>query len=656
MNTQKMETETRSRRITMLGSAGFLVMLLTIIACSDDDNPADSGPADTAPPSVSSVTAVDAQHIDVVFNEPLDRSSAEQAVNYSIIEGAGIAQALRESESPGDTLAVWALALKADQRTVSLTVDAMTVVPYDMSIVGVEDASGNGITTPVSKSFTGSTDADVTPPELAYRVPKPNAKDVPIAAPLSLVFSEAITYDSFVGGVDWTSSGGNVPFIVLSYDMGVHIEVVPDSPLQPGTKYTVTLAGLQDESGNTMPSVSWSFTTTSNVDATPPTFVSSSPADGQTQVSIYTDISMTFSEPIDQMEGWISIAPDIVIGDVSWLDGGKTFVIQLAEPLFDDQQYVITILPDGVKDLAGNGIREGVVVRFTTGNALATGRISGILGGDPLSEDANDPTGAYAIAFTEGFFVISGFDVVASNDTYDLTNLDDGVYWPWAIMNSNNNDVLDIDDGDAFGAYGMDLRIYDETEDSVVVAGGGHVGGVNFPLFDPSAITGTLSYDGVHSDGYYYVGIGLFDADDFDPTGEPLFGGYAYWPNDTQWWVHTLDGLPDGRYYIGAYMDVNESSSYEPGIDPAGFYGGDTPTLVWVQKGRDFLNLVIVLEDPSTPTSFQAGAKWPAVKTARYPGLERIREMDTQLSELIESPLHGHGKYVRFTAMPTTRR
>jgi hypothetical protein len=113
---------------------------------------------------------------------------------------------------------------------------------------------------------------------------------------------------------------------------------------------------------------------------------------------------------------------------------------------------------------------------------------------------------------------MGGFDIVAGNNTYDITNLTGDTYYPFAIMDSNGDDVIDPATGDALGMYGVDVRAGDLSPDSVVIADGNRITGVNFPLFDPSAIAGTIAYDGGYSPGFYTIGVGLFDADNFDRT------------------------------------------------------------------------------------------------------------------------------------------
>jgi hypothetical protein len=62
--------------------------------------------------------------------------------------------------------------------------------------------------------------------------------------------------------------------------------------------------------------------------------------------------------------------------------------------------------------------------------------------------------------------------------------------------------------GDALGAYGFNISNPDYA-DSVIISNGTHANGINFPIYDLSAITGTATYDGA-ADPYWEIYTGLF--------------------------------------------------------------------------------------------------------------------------------------------------
>jgi Bacterial Ig-like domain len=234
-------------RLTATGFA--LALLITgITGCDDDDDT--TGPNDTTPPSISDVTAVDANHIDVEFSETVRAASAEELSHYVILNPI----------VPSDSLLIVAAALQADKKTVSLATETQADVPYQLRVVGVEDEHGNEITTPAVRSFTGTTDPDVTEPALITSAPAANATDVPVGTTVSMTFTEPVTFSSFSSGTTVSSTSGPVLYSADTDD-GVHYTVVPVNPLQSGTQYTVTMTGIQDPAGNTMPTRTWVFTT-----------------------------------------------------------------------------------------------------------------------------------------------------------------------------------------------------------------------------------------------------------------------------------------------------------------------------------------------------------------------------------------------------------
>ena len=609
----------------------FVVLLvIALVNCSSDDTTTGGGPPDTTPPAVTSVTPVDQGHIDVVFSETVRRDGAERPENYRIVEVvtplAGDALA-----APGDTLRVGVASLGSDNRTVTLSLfDLMDTVNYEMKITGVSDASGNTITSPVTRAFTGTSEADMTPPTLVYRSPTPNATGVGVAQPVIFRFSEPVDYPSVASGVTWTVAGGGaaVPF-QLESEGPTEFALSPQATLAKNTQYTVTLTGVMDFSANTMPVTSWTYTTTPNTDTTPPTVVSSVPANNATNVSVNANLSITFSEAINQVTFRAQLSPDVGEGTATWSNGGKTVTFDPVAPLATNRQYTLTILPGDMADLAGNKNVQLVNIVFSTGSTLASGGFSGTIAGDP-GTGAADPTGAIVAAadaqvFATDDFNILGNDVVAGNDTYNIRHLPDDVYYPLAIKNTNGDNELDPSTGDAIGLYGVDIRMGDMDPDSVTVSGGNQVPGVNFPLYDISAIAGTVSYEGTYAGGFYNLFVGVFDTVGFDPTQPPDYGTTANWPYDTRFSVNGLDdGLADGSYYVGAYMDVNTNAQYDPGTDPAGFYNGIIPTAITIANGSDAIGLVIVLEDPVTPTSrATAGVSWPK-PAHRAPWLKKL--------------------------------
>jgi Bacterial Ig-like domain len=612
-------------------------LLIALAGCGSDDNTTSTETPDTTPPAVTSVMAIDGSHIDVTFNEKVQRSGAENSGNYVIIQTTTARPEpvmVAEPSAPGDTLRIATVSLSTDQLTASITTnDPMSAVNYDMIVTGVKDASGNAIAEAVATSFAGSIDPDVTPPALVYRNPGPGATGVAIAQPIEFTFSEAVDYFSVVNGLGWTRTNGGIPVpFDVDFD-GNHFTLTPSVLLSPGTQYTVSLTGVQDYFANVMPMTSWSYTTTSTADNDPPLFVSSVPPNLATNVSVNTNFSLTFSEPVNEISLEVQIVPSLGRGDPPvWSNGDKTLTFDPYDPLLPNQQYLVSILPGGFEDLAGNAFGGIVTIVFSTGGTLETGRFRGTISGDPNSSAASDPTGAVVAApdrspFEDGDnFILYGSAVVAANDTYDIQHLPDGVYYPISVMDTNGDNEIDPSTGDAVGAYGVDFNNPLSMLDSVVVTGGNFQNGIDFPLFDASAIAGDVMYTGFYAGDFYNLFIGVFDTNGFDPTNPPDYGDTGGWPYNTEFNFNTLDdGLADGTYYVAAYLDVNNNSLYDSATDPAGIYGGSTPTAVNIQNGSDALGLTILLEDPAPAARQSIGIAWPEPAN-RAPWLKKLAE------------------------------
>jgi hypothetical protein len=401
----------------------------------------------------------------------------------------------------------------------------------------------------------------------------------------------------------------------------------PVVPMDRNTLHTALLSNTAtDLSGNPLSPTSWAFRTTGSTDTTPPALVSTTPIDGATNVPTDGFIELDFSEPIDPTSlEQVLITPVPGDGIEEWLDGGRTVRFTPYEPLLDDTQYLLVLPGGAIRDLAGNASTESYTIQFTTGPSFAGGRIEGTLSGDPFSVSADDPTGALVIATTTEVFAdgdemdILGIGIVATNDTYSIGRLPDGFYYPFVVLDSNGDGVIDPETGDAIGAFGVNVRNNDFTQASVYIAGGATVSQVDFPLFDPVAICGNVFYDGdVYTAdlGFMNYLVGAFDASSFDPEnpGEPAARterSLAWQPN---YKLHELEhGLEPGTYYIGCFLDVNSNDVFDPGLDPSGYFAnletGD-PLPVTVENGTDVHNINIHIDDPQVGLAHSSAVSW----------------------------------------------
>jgi methionine-rich copper-binding protein CopC len=608
-------------RLSLVAAA---LLALSLAACGDDSNP--TTPNDTTPPGVTNVTPVDAYHIDITFSEQVTKSSAEDEANYTITETGAVPVAPRGiATAKGAGFAIVGATLKNDNKTVTLaTGTSMSGFNFDVTVHNVSDMTGNKIgEAGATKPFTGSGTPDVTAPSVVSHTPLSDATNIVINATVVVTFSEAIKTATaqWVPGSPLTNArkaalGVGVGF--TSAIDGAKLTLTPDAPLAYNQTYTVIVSGT-DAAGNAGGNTSWSFTTTANNDHTPPTVVSTSPANGATYVALDANLSITFSESIDSSRSNVELVPDPGAGVATWSNGGKTVTFNPNASLLTNQQYTLTIFPNGVYDWAGNGIVGLHTVTFTTGATLAAGSIAGTVTGDAGSAAA-DPTGATVIASNSNPFVGGSFSVfnstkVAGNDTYSMPNLPDGLYYIVSVLDTNHDNDLDPSTGDAVGAFGVNISLGDTNPDSLAIEGGTHLTGKNFTLYDPSTASGTVQYTGAIN-GDYPVFVGLFDTNGFTVTSQPVVGTQAS-GIDHVWEFNTIEGtFQEGNYYLGAFMDVSGDGNYQPATEPAGFYGGlPAPTALNMANGHDNLGLVIHITDPVVTASAPAPAMiWPKAK------------------------------------------
>ncbi|MCK4351243.1 MAG: Ig-like domain-containing protein, partial [Candidatus Krumholzibacteria bacterium] len=435
-------------------------LMLLGAGCSESTSPdGNGGETDTTPPELSSVTPTDNSHIEVSFNEEVDEATAQHRNNYAIHRYGIMAppefNPPKSSLDWGDTLYVESSVLQADGESVLLSTYPPMIEggTYHLIADNVKDLNGNAMTGPDTLDFVGVSTPDETPPEIVDRSPYPGETGIGISQSVMVTFSEPMSWSSVQTAFSWTGPGDiDVPFEMG--DVEPHIfSFTPQSPLEYNTTYSVAFAAntTMDYSGNYLDAASWSFTTTNTPDTAPPTVVSTTPDDGAINVALDVILLIEFSEPIDPYsmeEGGIIMTPEPGDGIVTWTNGGSTLNFDPDDPLLDDTSYSLLIVEGAVRDYAGNPLSGNYSVIFTTGASLPTGGYSGTISGDPNSTAAANPEGALSIAFMVNMFTyegdegpppIGGFDEVISDGSYEIGNLEDGTYWPGAMMDTDGN-------------------------------------------------------------------------------------------------------------------------------------------------------------------------------------------------------------------------
>ncbi len=259
--------------------------------------------------------------------------------------------------------------------------------------IGASDVAGNAMKT--SLTFSTAAAPDTMAPTVAVTAPAPNATAVPTNAGLSITFSEAMQKST----VDAAFSISPAVAGTALWDASDSLRTFqPSAPLAASTQYTVTVGvAAKDAAGNALAApFSFTFTTAAAADTTAPSVVSFTPANGAMGVARNTNITVTFSEPMDkasaQVAFGVALPMSLNVGTFGWSADGMTMTFNPTGALGYGQAVSWRVM-SGAKDLAGNAlpaqpsrgfmaVREGVLVvdatapldgYISSGNMVTTG-------------------------------------------------------------------------------------------------------------------------------------------------------------------------------------------------------------------------------------------------------------------------------------------
>jgi uncharacterized protein (TIGR03437 family) len=248
---------------------------------------------------------------------------------------------------------------------------------------GAQDTSGNALASSYVWTFTTGAAANLTPPTVISVTPTVGSSGVPIGSKLSATFSEAMDPTTITTSTFTLTQGGTAVPGVVSY-IGTTATFAPNATLSAGTSYVATITtGAKDLSGNALASnFVWLFSTGATVSTTPPIVVSTAPVNGASGVGTSSNLSATFSEPLDPTT--VNTATFTLQQGATPISGTVTFsgVTATFTPsvgLAPGTTYTATITT-GVKDLSGNALTVPFVWNFTTAAASATTPVINVSG------------------------------------------------------------------------------------------------------------------------------------------------------------------------------------------------------------------------------------------------------------------------------------
>jgi len=194
---------------------------------------------------------------------------------------------------------------------------------------------------------------------------------------VSVTFSEPIdplTLTPATFNLRNTATDALVPG-AISYNPATNIATfTPTGPLANGTNYTVTVTtGVRDVGGNALPAnFTSNFTTVLAADVIAPTVVSVVPSNGVSNVATNTQVTVTFSEPMNpttinstNVQLTVTTGGAVVPATVTYNAATNAAVITPTSQLANGTSYTVRVTT-GVRDVAGNPLAAQFTSTFTT--------------------------------------------------------------------------------------------------------------------------------------------------------------------------------------------------------------------------------------------------------------------------------------------------
>jgi hypothetical protein len=271
---------------------------------------------------------------------------------------------------------------------------------------------------------------DTAAPTIVSVFPGSGSTNASLNTSITAQFSEAMSAGS-VTGVTFSATETAGPAVAgtVSIDSVNHsARLVPTGMLVATTSYTVTITiGVRDLAGNAIASpFTFSFTTGTASDITPPTVTSVDPLNSATDVPLNRSVSVVFSESMDTSTlttasfTLSSVATPSVIGVVTC--SGSTAVLNPSANLAASTLFTATITA-AVADKSGISLVTAFAWSFTTGTTVSVGPAPVLLGkaGEHvvLAKTGVSTTGATAVTGNLGLSPAAGTFFTGFSETLD---------------------------------------------------------------------------------------------------------------------------------------------------------------------------------------------------------------------------------------------
>ncbi|MFZ1086684.1 MAG: Ig-like domain-containing protein [Terracidiphilus sp.] len=221
--------------------------------------------------------------------------------------------------------------------------------------------------------FTANTSA----PTVVHFNPRSGTTGLGTNAIIEAQFSAPLDPNT-LSGVTLSANGSPV-LITRSLSAGnTVLQLQPQTPLTPNTAYLLTVAGVQDPAGNTVATVTNSFTTGATFDITPPSVVSYDPPYSAT-VGTNANPRLVFNKPLNPITVSNSTFSLYLVDTGQWIPLTVTLspnelevTLQPRIPLLPNTQYHFQACC-GYQDQDGNNGNQADIYFYTASGAVTTG-------------------------------------------------------------------------------------------------------------------------------------------------------------------------------------------------------------------------------------------------------------------------------------------
>lgn len=285
--------------------------------------------------------------IAITFSKAMNKSATEPAITVSPTV------TWTPAWTSGDTVVTF---------TPSANLQAGTMYTITIS-TAAKSADGANLASQYVFSFT--TASGPVLPTVTGTNPTNNSNNMPVNTQIIIAFSLAMDKTVTQGAI---SSSPAITGTFAWDGTSKTVTWTPGANLQASTKHTVTISvAAKSQAGVNMKNpYIFSFTTGTGTGPTPPTVMGTSPTNGAPNVSLSTNIEITFSEVMDKTptEGAISSSPSIS-GTFSWDGTTKIVTWNPGTDLQSSTSYAITVSA-AAKSQAGANMQSAFSFSFTT--------------------------------------------------------------------------------------------------------------------------------------------------------------------------------------------------------------------------------------------------------------------------------------------------